>query len=638
MLGAAQGVRIGITGLGVHVPEKVMTNEELSTIVETSDEWIRERTGIRERRIAAPDEALTDIALPAALAALEDAGVDAADVDLLVCATVTPDMMFPTSSAILADRLGMPRAAAYDLLAGCTGFVYAIAQAYGMLASGLSRRALVVGGDVLSKILDWEDRSTLVLFGDGAGAVVMEPVDHGGFLGFELGADGGGGEYLWYPGSGSRHFENPDSYVKMNGREVFKFATRVMVSSAGDLLAECGKTVDDVDVYVPHQANKRIIDYAVAKLGIPSEKTIVNVDRFGNTSSGSIPLALADARTEGRLAGRGAGVDDRDGGGAHVGLGAHRMDEREALMTKVAFCFPGQGSLEEGMGREIAEAFPAARDVYRVGSEATGLDLEALCFSTPLDQLVETEIQQPALVATSLAILAAMRERGLEPDVVVGHSVGEFAALAAAGSLETGAAIGLVRERGLAMAEAARQRPGAMAAILGLADEEVEKLCRRIVGVWPANYNCPGQIVVSGEHEAVEECCAEAASLGARRAVMLKVSGAFHSPLVAKAADRLRPALERVRFTEPLSPFMSTVTAKIEPAQKIATLLVDQLTGPVRFTQAATELIRSGATTFVEVGPGNVLSGLVKRIDRGVKTMSVNSLESLERAQEALAR
>ena len=257
-------------------------------------------------------------------------------------------------------------------------------------------------------------------------------------------------------------------------------------------------------------------------------------------------------------------------------------------MTKVAFCFPGQGSLEEGMGREIAEAFPSAREVYRIGSEATGLDLEELCFATPLEQLVDTEVQQPALVATSLAILAAMRERGLQPDVVVGHSVGEFAALAAAGSLETGAAIGLVRERGLAMAEAARQRPGAMAAILGLADEEVEKLCRRIVGVWPANYNCPGQIVVSGEHEAVEECCAEAASLGARRAVILKVSGAFHSPLVARAADRLRPALDRVKFAEPLSPFMSTVTAKIEPAQRVAALLVDQLTGPVRFTQAAT--------------------------------------------------
>jgi 3-oxoacyl-[acyl-carrier-protein] synthase-3 len=210
-------------------------------------------------------------------------------------------MMFPTSSALLADTLGMPNAAAYDLLAGCTGFVYAIAQAYGMLASGLSRRTLVVGGDVLSKILDWEDRSTLVLFGDGAGAVVMEPVESGGFLGFELGADGGGGENLWYPGSGSRSFDNPEAMLKMNGREVFKFATRIMVYSAKQLLPACGKTVDDVDVYIPHQANKRIIDYAVAKLGIPSEKTIVNVDRYGNTSSGSIPLALEDARVEGRL-------------------------------------------------------------------------------------------------------------------------------------------------------------------------------------------------------------------------------------------------------------------------------------------------------------------------------------------------
>ncbi len=301
MIGSANGRRIGITGLGTHVPEKVFTNKDLEQFVDTTDEWIVERTGIRERRFASKEEALTDIAAPAARAALAEAGADPASIDLIVVATVTPDMMFPTSSALLADELGMPDAAAYDLLAGCTGFMYGIAQAYGMLASGLAHRALVVGGDVLSKILDWEDRSTLVLFGDGAGAVVMEQVDSGGFLGFELGADGGGGENLWLPGSGSRHFEEPDKFVKMNGREVFKFATRVMVSSAEKILAECGRGVDEVDVYVPHQANKRIIDHAARKLGIPEEKTVVNVDRYGNTSSGSIPLALGDARADGRL-------------------------------------------------------------------------------------------------------------------------------------------------------------------------------------------------------------------------------------------------------------------------------------------------------------------------------------------------
>ncbi len=306
-------------------------------------------------------------------------------------------------------------------------------------------------------------------------------------------------------------------------------------------------------------------------------------------------------------------------------------------MTKVAFCFPGQGSLEVGMGREIAEAVPEAMEVYRIGSEVTGMDLAHLCFEGPLDELVETEVQQPTLVATSLAILAAVRKAGIEPDVVVGHSVGEFAALASVRAMTEGEAIGLVRERGLAMAAAARERPGAMAAILGLEDHLVETLCRKILGVWPANYNCPGQIVVSGENEAVEECCAEAESLGARRAIRLKVSGAFHSPLVGQAGRALKPAIDRIRFTDPVKPFMSTVTAKIEPAQRLGALLVDQLTAPVRFTQAAGELMRGGVTTFVEIGPGSVLSGLVKRIDRSARTFSINDLASLEKAREALS-
>ena len=319
-----------------------------------------------------------------------------------------------------------------------------------------------------------------------------------------------------------------------------------------------------------------------------------------------------------------------------MGIGAHGVDGGGSVTPKIAFCFPGQGSLETGMGRDVAEAVPEAMAVFERGSEACGLDLARLCFDGSIEELVETEVQQPALVATSLAILAALRAEGISADYVIGHSVGEFAALAAAESMDAEEAIALVRERGLAMAEAARQHPGGMAAILGLADEVVEGLCRRIAGVWPANYNCPGQVVISGATVAVDQCCEEAEREGARRTVKLKVSGAFHSPLVARAADRLRPAIERVRFAEPVAPFMSTVTARIEPAQRFRTLLVDQLTAPVKFTQAASELVRDGVRTFVEVGPGNVLSGLVKRIDRSVKAIPVNNIEGLKKLKEQL--
>ncbi len=307
MIGGTNGYRVSITGLGCHVPERVVTNDDLAQLVDTSDEWIRTRTGIRERRFAAPDEALSDLALPAARSALEQAGVSGRDLDLIIVATVTADMAFPSTAALLADQLGADEAGAFDLAAGCTGFMYALAQAFGMVASGLVGRVLVVGGDVLSKVVNFADRSTCVLFGDGAGAVVVESVAEGGFLGFELGADGAGGVDLQLPAGGSRTPASADTvargqhYVQMNGRQVFKFATRVLVSSAESVLARCGLSTEDVDVYVPHQANVRIIDHAVAKLGIPEDRVVVNVDRYGNTSSASIPLALADAVAEGRV-------------------------------------------------------------------------------------------------------------------------------------------------------------------------------------------------------------------------------------------------------------------------------------------------------------------------------------------------
>ena len=304
---AGNGVTVGLTGIGAYVPERVLTNADLEAMVDTSDEWIVTRTGISERHIAAPEQAASDLGIPAARDALEQAGVRPEELDLVIVATATPDMLFPATAAIVADTLGAKQAAAYDLLAGCTGFVYALSQAYGQVATGLSKKALVVGAEVLSRITNWHDRSTCILFGDGAGAVVVQPTGDGGIAGFELGADGSGGPDLCVPAGGSRQPASPEAledelqFIKMNGAEVYRFATRVMVSSAEELLHVCGATIDDVDLYVPHQANKRIVDHAVKNLGLDPKKVLMNIDRYGNTSSASIPICLAEAQTEGRL-------------------------------------------------------------------------------------------------------------------------------------------------------------------------------------------------------------------------------------------------------------------------------------------------------------------------------------------------
>ena len=298
-----------ILGTGRAVPDKVLSNADLERMVETSDEWITSRSGIKERHIAGPDESLSTFAVPAAQRALEMAGIAGDDVDLVVCATVTPDMPFPATSNLVQNRIGARRAAAFDLAAGCTGFVYALCVAEQFIESGWARTAVVVGGEVLSKIVDWTDRSTCVLFGDGAGAVVLQATEEDrGVLGTCLHSDGSLTELIFMPGGGSKHPPSPELYasglpfIKMRGNETFKIAVRSLAEVSDEVLRKCGLAHADVRWFIPHQANRRIIDAVGQRLEIPDGRTYVNIERYGNTSAASIPIALDELVRGGQVA------------------------------------------------------------------------------------------------------------------------------------------------------------------------------------------------------------------------------------------------------------------------------------------------------------------------------------------------
>lgn len=278
-------MQAGILGVGHYLPKKIVTNKDLEKIVDTTDEWIKSRTGIETRHIAAEDEDTSDLSYNAAKEALDDAGVDPIDLDLILVATITPDMSFPSVSCMIQERLGAKNAAAMDLGAACAGFMYAMITAAQFIKTGTYKNILIVGAEKLSKITDWTDRNTCVLFGDGAGACIMGPVsDNRGILSFELGADGGGGTALY----------QEDALIRMNGREVFKFAVRQMPESSENVVLKAGLEKDDIDFLIPHQANVRIMEAARERLQIPKEKMAYSINKYGNTSAASIPIALSE--------------------------------------------------------------------------------------------------------------------------------------------------------------------------------------------------------------------------------------------------------------------------------------------------------------------------------------------------------
>lgn len=299
-----------IAGVGSYAPPKVLTNHDLSQMVDTSDEWIFSRSGIRERRIAAADEACSDLAIKAATAALADAKMKAGDIDLLIVATASPDTPLPSTACYVQHKLGVPaHATCFDIAAACSGFLYALEIAYGQLLTNRYKRALIIGAEKLSSVTDWTDRTTCVLFGDAAGAAVLHKVDQPGIgiLGSDLGADGEFADNLYISAGGSRRPADAKSVeerahcIRMNGREVFKSAVRVMETVAREMMEQHNLTPDQINLVIPHQANIRIIESLAGNLKVPMERVYVNLDRYGNTSSASIPLALDEARRAGRI-------------------------------------------------------------------------------------------------------------------------------------------------------------------------------------------------------------------------------------------------------------------------------------------------------------------------------------------------
>ena len=297
-----------VIGWGSYVPPKVMTNEELAKTVDTSDGWIREMTGIQQRHIASPKESTALMAVHAAREAMETADVNPSDIELIIVATASPEYPFPATACLVQDALGADHAGAFDLEAGCSGFVYGMCSAAGMIRGGMFNTILIVGAETLSRLVDWNDRATCVLFGDGAGAVILRGSEQpGGVMASVLGSDGSGGELLMVPGGGARNPAGPETvtsgmhYIKMSGREVYRFATRVMASAARQVATQAGWSLDNIDLFIPHQANRRIIDSASKSLKIPPEKVFVNLEKYGNTSAASIPIALCEAMDTGRI-------------------------------------------------------------------------------------------------------------------------------------------------------------------------------------------------------------------------------------------------------------------------------------------------------------------------------------------------
>lgn len=723
----------GIIGTGRFLPPTVIDNNELAKMVKTDDMWIREHTGIVSRHIAT-DEVTSFMGAQAAIEAIDNAGIDAKEIDLIVFATVSPERATPSMSCIVQDKIGAVNATCFDLNAACSGFVYALQTVDAYIRSGFAKTALVIGAETLSKMVDWKDRSTCILFADGAGAAVVRDQEHG-ILSSVTRSDGSMGMSLKCKDRSTRNFLNMKKedkhYIQMIGPDIFKFAVRKVPACIDVLLQRAGVSKDEVDYFVLHQANSRIVASVSKKMEVPIEKFPMNIDHVGNTSGASIPILLDEMNRKGMLSpgqkivlcGFGGGltwgaqlmewgmetpevieediyesadsenINENDSEKstatsdksivssiekkvADLGIAQSiektvtdlgiaqsiektvgrftkkkedlsedktiEDNEGEKKNHKTAFMFPGQGAQYVGMGKEFYDNNPKAKEIFDKASSATGLDIAKLCFEEN-DDINITEYTQIAMLTTEIAMLQSVLDMGIKPDVTGGLSLGEYSALVASDVMDFESCAKVVRKRGIYMQDEVPVGKGGMAAIIAMDAEKIKEICDKVDGiVGIANYNCPGQIAISGEKEAVDKACELLKEAGAKRCIPLNVSGPFHSPMLKGAGDKLAIELNDVEIHDIAIPYVTNVTGGfVNDKSNVKKLLADQVSNSVKWIQCVEAMLDDGVDTFIEIGPGKTLSSFVKKIakehDKEVTIINIDKYDDLDKLKDVLS-